>query len=128
IRATEIYDTLDEALADTVLTVAATARARTAQRNFGRPRAFAPRVVERAREGTVAIVFGREDRGLSNEALDRCQHAVVIPTAEGYWSLNLAQACMVIVYEVFLAAGAEQAALPTGRRQAPPASGADLEE
>jgi len=127
IQTTELFDSLNDALADTVLVVGATARARTAQRNYTRPREVAPLIVDQAREGLVAIVFGREDKGLSNEALDRCQQAVVIPTAQGYWSLNLAQACMIIVHEVFMAAGAGQDPLPRGRRLSEPASHEDVE-
>ena len=128
IQATRIYETLGEALADAVLVVGTSARARTAQRNYERPREAAPVIVERAQEGVVALLFGREDRGLSNAALDRCQRVVIIPTAPEYWSLNLAQACLVLAYEVFLASGRVERPLPRGRRSTRPASQEELEE
>jgi tRNA/rRNA methyltransferase/tRNA (cytidine32/uridine32-2'-O)-methyltransferase len=127
IQATERYDDLDAALADVTFVVGTTARPRTAQRNFLYPREGARQVIERAAEGTVAVLFGREDKGLSNQALDRCQRVVVIPTDPDYSSLNLAQACLVLCYEIYLAAGGGAAPLPTGRRESVPATQADLE-
>ena len=64
----------------------------------------------------VALVFGREDRGLTNADLDLCQAVAVIPTSSEHPSLNLAQACLVMAYEVFLAFGAGVQELPRGRR------------
>jgi tRNA C32,U32 (ribose-2'-O)-methylase TrmJ len=52
---------------------------------------------------------------------------IVIPTDPEYSSVNLAQACLLVSYEVFLAAGGDQAPLPTGRRESTPATHADLE-
>jgi tRNA/rRNA methyltransferase len=54
----------------------------------------------------IALVFGPEDRGLSNEELKVCQRLITIPTAPHYPSLNLAQAVMIVAYELMLAAGA----------------------
>ena len=122
----EVFPTLGAALADTVFVVGTSARARTAQRNYSRPRAVAPRVVERANEGLVALVFGREDRGLTNEGLDLCHSIVIVPTVE-YSSLNLAQACLVLCYEVYLVA-TDDAPLPGYKRDAGPATQADLEQ
>lgn len=127
IGATEIHESLESAIADAVWVLGTSARPRTANRNYVRPRDVAPTVVERAREGTVCVLFGREDRGLTNEALDRCHAVAIIPTAPSYWSLNLAQAFLLIAYEVFLAAEGGTGELPRGRRAAAPASGGDLE-
>lgn len=121
-----ICRTLEEALADTVLAVGTSARPRTAQRNYLRPRAVAPQIVARAEQGLVALVFGREDRGLTNEGLDRCDSIAIVPTAE-YSSLNLAQACLVLCYEIHLAAS-EDTPLPGYKRDVGPATRADLEE
>ncbi len=115
IEATEIFDRLEDAVADAIFVVGSTARSRTAQRNYARPRELGPGIVERAEAGTVALLFGREDRGLSNQALDLCNALAVIPTDPGYPSLNLAQAFLLLAYEVFLAAGGELE-LPSGRR------------
>ena len=112
----EIMGSLREALADAVYVVGTTARARTAQRNYVRPREVAPKIVDHAREGVVALLFGREDRGLGNDALDLCHAAAIIPTNPEYSSINLAQAVLLLSYEVFLAAGGEEKTLPRGKR------------
>lgn len=116
IEAAEMFETLEDAVADCVFVLGTTARARTAQRNYGRPRALAPGLVARAGEGAVAVVFGREDRGLTNQALDLCDGVVVIPTDPDYSSMNLAQACLLTVYEIFLAAEGAEQPLPRGKR------------
>lgn len=76
----------------------------------------------------VGIVFGREDRGLTNADLDLCQACVVIPTSPEHTSLNLAQACLVVLYELFLAADAPRPALATGRRAERQPTHDELEE
>ncbi|MBM4183294.1 MAG: RNA methyltransferase [Gemmatimonadetes bacterium] len=132
-RITEVatlYETLDEALADVSFVVGTSARARTAGRSYTRPRDVAAQIAERVHEanrGTVAIVFGREDRGLTNEALDRCHAVAVIPTDPAYKSLNLAQACLLLAYEVFLALGEGARPLPKGRRATRPPTQEELE-
>lgn len=123
-----VHGSLDQALADAVFIVGTTARARTAGRSYLRPREVAPQIVRRAEEGPVAILLGREDRGLTNEDLDRCHAVSIIPTDPEYSSLNLAQACLVLAYEVFLAAGAGQEPLPKGRRATRPPTQEELEE
>jgi TrmH family RNA methyltransferase len=127
IGATELHESLASATHDALWVVGTSARPRTANRNYVRPREVAPTIVERAREGTVCVLFGREDRGLTNEAMDLCHAVAIIPTAPSYWSLNLAQAFLVIAYEIFLAAEGAEGELPTGRRAAAPATGDDLE-
>ena len=117
----EHFDDLESALADAVYVVGTSARARTAGRNYGRPADMAPDILERARQGTVAIVFGREDRGLSNEALDLCHAIAVIPTVERYSSLNLAQAVLVLSYELFRRTPDAARPHPRGRRATEPA-------
>jgi tRNA/rRNA methyltransferase/tRNA (cytidine32/uridine32-2'-O)-methyltransferase len=124
----EIFEDLPAALSDTMFVVGTTARSRTAQRNYVRPRAVAPKILEFAREGPVALLFGREDRGLGNEALDLCHAAAIIPTDPEYSSLNLAQAVLLMSYEIFLAAGGEEEEpLPRGRRATRPATVQELE-
>jgi tRNA/rRNA methyltransferase/tRNA (cytidine32/uridine32-2'-O)-methyltransferase len=82
-------------------------------------------VLDAARGGPVALLFGREDKGLSNEALDRCHRIVTIPTSPAYASLNLAHAVVVMLYELALARGDEEWAFKTPRR---PAEAATVEE
>ncbi|MFW5904714.1 MAG: RNA methyltransferase, partial [bacterium] len=118
---------LDEAVEDCVLVVGTSARPRTAQRNYGWARDWAARLLDRARHGTVALVFGREDRGLSNEALDRCDGVAMVPTDPEYPSLNLAQACLLLCYELRMAADEAPEELPRGKRYAGPAPRGELE-
>ena len=126
-QAVETYATLQDALSDMTFAVGTSARPRTAQRNYDRPREVAPRIIESATNGLVALVFGREDRGLTNEGLDLCQAVAIVPTAAEYRSLNLAQACLVLCYEIYFAAS-ERAPLPRGKRDQGPATQKDLEE
>jgi TrmH family RNA methyltransferase len=128
IEAATIHDDLDDALADRTFVVGTTARARTAGRSYTRPRDVATSIAERAAKDRVAIVFGREDRGLTNEALDRCHAAVIIPTDPEYSSLNLAQACLVLAYELFLARDGGEPEMPRGRRATRPPTQEELEE
>lgn len=131
VESARMFDTLKEALADCVHVVGTSARSRTANRNYTRPRDVAPELVARAADGPVALLFGREDRGLDNDALDLCHEIAVIPTDPDYSSLNLAQAFLILAYEVFGAAAeagaADPDALPRGRRATEPAAREDLE-
>lgn len=129
VEATGHFDTLEEAVSDCVFVLGTSARARTAHRNYGYARDWAGELVTRAVEGPVAIVFGREDRGLSNQALDLCHGVAIIPTDAAYSSLNLAQASLILAYEVFLAAHAEGGLppLPRGKRTTGPATRQRLE-
>jgi len=122
-----VYDALGEALADCIHVVGLTARGRTAKRNLQRPREAAAEVLLRAVEGPVALLFGREDKGLDNDALDRCHRVVTIPSEAAYPSLNLGHAAVVMLYELALARGAEARAHKPPRRTAPPAEAAELE-
>ncbi len=73
------------------------------------PRAAAGDIVRAAAANRVALVFGPEDHGLSNEEVRHCQQLLTIPTAAAYASLNLAQAVLLCCYELFLAAQTPQA-------------------
>jgi TrmH family RNA methyltransferase len=122
-----VFDTLSDALADCVHVVAFTSRGRTAKRSQQRPREAAAEVVGLAEQGRVALVFGREDVGLPNEALDLAHRVVVIPTDPDYASLNLGHAVAIMLYELALARGAEKMPLKEPRRPAAPAESALLE-
>lgn len=128
LAATQHFDTLEEALEDCVWVVGTSARARTEGRNYGRPVDLAGEIIERTGSGTVAIVFGREDRGLTNQALDLCHAIAVIPTSAEYSSLNLAQAVMIVAYELYQRTPDAGRPLPRGRRATEPATHEDLEE
>jgi tRNA/rRNA methyltransferase len=121
------YERLDEALADCVHVVGFTARGRTAKRNLQRPREAAREILGESQSGPVALLFGREDKGLSNEALDRCHRVVTIPTSPAYPSLNLGHAVVLMLYELALARGDEDRPFKAPRRAGPPATAAELE-
>ena len=129
IETTRIHDSLEDALSDRTLVVGTTARARTAGRAYLRPIETAAKIAQHvASGGNAALLFGREDRGLTNEGLDRCHAVTIIPTDPDYSSLNLAQACLVLAYETHLALGTVQETLPRGRRATRPPNQDELEE
>jgi TrmH family RNA methyltransferase len=78
--------------------------------------------------GPICIVFGREDIGLTNEQLDRCDRIWTVPTDPERPSLNLAQAVLLVCYELWLEGPGSEKPLPKPRRDAPPATTAHLEE
>jgi TrmH family RNA methyltransferase len=95
------YPTLAEAIADSVLVVGTTQRLRH-NTPFATPREAAPVILTAARTGgPVSILFGREDDGLTNDEVKRCQLLVNIPSAPAQPSLNLSQAVMVMAYEIY---------------------------
>ena len=98
--------TLDEAIADCALVIGASARSRTLPIAMLNPHSCAELVHQQPEVERVAILFGRERSGLTNEELDRCHHLVQIPTDPDYPSLNIAAAVQVIAYELRIAAGA----------------------
>ncbi len=96
------YETLDEALAGFQWVVGTTARHGWGRGPVISPREMAESVVGLSEKNNIAVLFGPEDRGLTNNDLRFCQMIVTIPTA-GFKSLNLAQAAMVVCYEIFVA-------------------------
>jgi TrmH family RNA methyltransferase len=92
--------TLADALADAHVTVATTSmRGRTSPVTFT-PRTLAQKFASLADEQTLALVFGREDSGLTREELMLCQHSVTIPTNGAFPTMNLAQSICVFCYEL----------------------------
>lgn len=98
-----VHDDLDGALSGCRLVVGTSARQRSLRWPELSPREAANALVEAAATGPVALLFGREQSGLSNEELDRCHSLVTIPADSAYSSLNLAQAVQVLAYELRLA-------------------------
>lgn len=123
----EHYDSFEEATTDCNWLAAFTARRRAARWRRIDARAAAADLRDRVTAGEgVAIVFGREDNGLPNDILDRCQAHVTIPTTE-HASLNLAQAVLIGLYELHLAAGDATREIAPPRKAAEPPSTADYE-
>ena len=107
IRSAGIFDRLEDAVAGAGLVVGTTARGRRVRRSYRRPREAAEEILSVAAEQDVALVFGREDRGLSNHDLDLCNRIIVIPTHPEHSSLNLAQAVMIVAYEILMGSEAQ---------------------
>ncbi len=99
----QIVDTLDEALAGCSLVVGTSARSRTLPWPMLDPRECGLKATEEAQHAPVAIVFGRERVGLTNDELQKCHYHVAIAANPDYSSLNLAMAVQVIAYEVRMA-------------------------
>ena len=128
-----IVESFEEAVGDTVRVIATTGRRRAKRQEWSEPREAAAAILQRTVDGDVAIVFGREDRGLPNEVLDLCDEALCIPTNPEHPSLNLAHAALLVSYELREAArdlgGLENRDLSGKTRdQAPPATAAEMEE
>ncbi|MES9826797.1 MAG: RNA methyltransferase [Candidatus Thiodiazotropha sp.] len=98
-----VAGSLDEALTGCRLVVGTSARSRSIDWPIVTPREAAAKLVQEARLGDVALVFGRERSGLTNSELDRCTFLVHIPTNEDYSSLNLGAAVQILAYEIYLA-------------------------
>ncbi|MCF8083329.1 MAG: RNA methyltransferase [Deltaproteobacteria bacterium] len=97
-----VHGDLKEALAPYHYIVGTTARTGSSRPAMTNPRTLARDLIPLARENRVAILFGPEDRGLSNDQLRYCHTITTIPTAP-FSSLNLAQAVLILSYELFLA-------------------------
>ena len=99
----QIVDTLDEALAGCSLVVGTSARSRTLPWPMLDPRECGLKSVAEGQHAPVALVFGRERVGLTNDELQKCHYHVAIAANPEYSSLNLAMAVQVIAYEVRMA-------------------------
>lgn len=98
-----IVPVLTDALVGCYPVVGTTARDRSIDWPTLAPRAMAEKLASEPGAGNIAIVFGRESGGLTNEELDRCHWRVAIPASPEYPSLNLACAVQVVAYELKLA-------------------------
>jgi tRNA/rRNA methyltransferase len=119
-----VVPTLAEALADRVLAVGFSARGRDLSHPVRDWRSLAPEALAATAEGPVALVFGNETSGLSNDELLACQRHATIPADPAYSSLNLAAAVQVACYELAQAANAFPVAPRPARARA---TAADLE-
>lgn len=98
----EVYDDLGHALAPYQHIAGTTARTGALRPAMCHPRGLARDLVTLSQNNLAAVLFGPEDRGLSNEHLRYCHTIVTIPTAS-FSSLNLGHAVMIVCYEIFLA-------------------------
>lgn len=98
-----VVDSFEAAIAGCALVVGSSARERRIPWPLLDARRACAQAYREARTGAVALVFGREDRGLTNEELQLCQLHVHIPSSPEYGSLNVAMAIQVLAYEVRMA-------------------------
>jgi len=98
------HDTIREAIADCALVVGTTCRSGLYRKHSQTPRELAGKIITTANTSKVALIFGPEDHGLSNKDLEHCQLLITIPTHPDYQSLNVAQAAVICLYELYLAA------------------------
>jgi tRNA/rRNA methyltransferase len=111
LKKASFHKTLEEALSGFHFVVGTTARTGDLRKDLWTPEQAANRIIEVAQTNRVAVLFGPEDRGLTNWELRLCNQLVRIPTAS-FASLNVAQAVLLLCYAIFQAV--------TGRREIPP--------
>ena len=104
----QVFNNLEEAIFDCELVIGTSARGRKVPWPILNPKEAAEEVSRSSSHHNIAIIFGREDRGLTNEELGLCNLHVNIPTDPDYSSLNLAQAVQILVYEIRQAILGEQ--------------------
>ena len=99
----QIFSHVSDAVADCTWVIGTTRRRGKGREGTIDPRQMAEEIKKISQQNKLAIIFGPEDRGLSNRDLDLCQRLVTIPAHEEFGSLNLAQAVMIICYEIYIA-------------------------
>ncbi len=99
----EEFSTLREALSDMECVVGTTSRGGKERRPDLTPEALAIKLIPLSQKNLIGLVFGSEKEGLTNEELSLCHYYARIPSVESFPSLNLAQAVMVVCYELFVA-------------------------
>lgn len=97
----EIFPTLEAALADISMSVATTRRHGKYRQEIHTPEQIVDKLCAGAEKNAAALVFGREDSGLTTEEVALCRWQATIPTSDEYGSLNLAQAVLIFCYELF---------------------------
>jgi tRNA/rRNA methyltransferase len=110
-----IFDSLEEALGECHLALATTRRFGKYREDFLHPDQAADYILPWSEKGRVALVFGREDKGLTTDELDLCQRLITIPTSDQLPSMNLAQSVVLCLYEINKALAASQ--LKSGGRK-----------
>jgi TrmH family RNA methyltransferase len=121
----QVFPDVSSAVADCGLVVGTTARARHLPWRIVEPREAAGEIALAAATSEVAVLFGAERTGLTNDELELCQRLMTIPTGSSYGSLNVAMAVQVVAYEILLATRATADA--GERRGIPLASAVEME-
>ena len=102
LEAAKIFASLQQATADCSLLVASSHKPRRNSQESLPARELGPRLLPYCRFNKVALIFGPENHGLTNDEINRCTWVTNIPAACSYPSLNLAQAVMLLCYELFM--------------------------
>ena len=125
----EVHKSLNDAISEAKLVIGTSARNRKVPWPIVSPREAAEEVVSfsKTSEGKTAVIFGREDRGLTNEELGLCNLHVHIPSSDEYPSLNLSQAIQIIAYEIRLKALSHEGKLEKQEWDVPLAENAEIE-
>lgn len=119
-----VVGSVQEAIADCGFIIGSTARERVQQWQVLEPRSAGERIVAESASRPVAVLFGAERIGLTNEDLAHCHCLLRIPANPEYESLNLAMAVQIVCYEILLARGG---ALAPGARESPLASATEMQ-
>jgi len=122
IGSAERFESLAEALADTEISIATTRRHGKYRQEVLTAAEAAVQLLPRLVDHRAALVFGREDSGLTTEEVSLCRWNATIPTGDEYGSLNLAQAVLIFCYEIF-----SRSATVTYREERSLAGGGELE-
>ncbi|MDH5182868.1 MAG: RNA methyltransferase [Gammaproteobacteria bacterium] len=109
-----VCESLDQALQGCRVIYGSSARLRTIRWPQVDPRQAAEQMAAESENGSVAILFGREHSGLTNDELERCHYLLNIPANSDYSSLNIAAACQVVAYELMMASQLEPVASDIG--------------
>ena len=125
----EVHKSLNDAISEAKLVIGTSARNRKVPWPISSPREAAEEIVSfsKTSEGKTAVIFGREDRGLTNEELGLCNLHVHIPSSDEYPSLNLSQAIQIIAYEIRLKALSHEGKLEKQEWDVPLAENAEIE-
>ncbi|WP_110685291.1 RNA methyltransferase [Salinicola aestuarinus] len=108
-----VVGSLSEAVGDCVQVIGASARLRSLPLPcYDGPDVMMEDAAKRLEEGRIAIVFGRERYGLTNEEIGHCTHQLTIPANPDYGILNLSQAVQIVAYEAFRQANRRENAKP----------------
>ena len=99
----KVFETVEDAVRSSKVVIGATRRAGKIRTPHFTLRDVTPRILDVARENSVAILFGREDHGLYNEEVELCDMVFEIPTHDNCPSLNLSQAVFAFCHALFIA-------------------------
>lgn len=123
----QVCSTLEEAISDCQLVFGASARCRTISWPESTPRECAETIAGQGAETKIAILFGRENSGLTNHEMDLCHYLLRIPCNSKFSSLNIAAAVQVVCYELFVASGIRESKKVGDKDEVPTASGVQME-